>query len=53
METPNNLAGRLTEKIMAVFWGTKPIVDLSGLPAYNRVYSHVYNVLVKALGDQA
>jgi hypothetical protein len=43
METPNNDAGKLTERIMRIFW-TDGIIPLP-VAQYNKAYSHVYNVL--------
>ncbi len=48
MNTPNNKAGWLTEKIMMAFYGygIDSVVELS-TAEYNRVYEHVYAILSK------
>ena len=52
MQTPNNIAGELTEKIMnRLAGGLNPDPVFKGLNTrtYNRAYSEVYQVLEKVL----
>ena len=44
MQTPNDKAGMLTEAIMTIFWSGKIATKLP-TNEYNKVYSHVYEVL--------
>lgn len=50
METPQNLEGQLTEKIMIIFssFNEKRIVEVE-TRQYNEIYSHVYKTL-KSIG---
>jgi len=48
MQTPDNLAGRITEEIMIIFSRFDDVAEVP-LPVdkYNLVYSHIYGVLDK------
>jgi hypothetical protein len=52
METPNNIAGELTEKIMNRLCGKlnpDPVLKDVDTRTHNRMYSEVYAVLEKTL----
>jgi hypothetical protein len=56
METPNNMAGELTEKIMNRLCGKlnpDPVLKDADTRTYNRMYSEVYSVLEKVLVGRA
>lgn len=46
METPNNNAGKITEKIMLIFssYNSSAIIKLE-TKEYNKIYSSIYNIL--------
>ncbi len=52
MQTPDNLAGRITEEIMLIFSRFDDAAEVA-LPAdqYNFVYSHIYTILDKRIPD--
>ncbi|MHA1280615.1 MAG: hypothetical protein ACTSQ8_25950 [Candidatus Helarchaeota archaeon] len=53
MQTPDNLAGRITEEIMIIFSRFNDVAEVA-LPTdkYNLVYSHIYGVLDKHLPNK-
>jgi len=53
MQTPDNLAGRITEEIMLIFSRFDDVAEVA-LPVdkYNLVYSHIYSVLDKRLPNK-
>ncbi len=44
METPKTKSGRVTERIMTIFWAGKDHISLP-TPLYNRIWSHVLGIL--------
>lgn len=52
MRTPCNMSGSLTEQIMTVFskFSDDQILSID-TATYNKIYSHVYNVLYKGLNE--
>lgn len=53
MQTPDNLAGKITEEIMLIFSRFDDVAEVV-LPVdkYNLVYSHIYSVLDKRLPNK-
>lgn len=45
METPKTKEGRVTERIMGIFWGGDPAIDSLETKQYNRVWAHVLKIL--------
>lgn len=56
MQTPNNIAGEITEKIMnriAGLLNPNPVLKNVDTRTYNRLYSEVYSVLDEYLVEQS
>ena len=53
METPKDLAGTATEKIMCLFsqFSEDPPVVVLSVNQYNRIYSHVYETIKRIIHE--
>lgn len=46
MQTPDTEAGKLTEKIMMMFWAN-PVMDMPDTATYNKIYERILRVLTE------